>query len=244
MNAEVTDVTTEKEITPVAMHSVFAAARERNYPYKYHVELFVPEIHGGTPQNQQVALDHVKRHLANRGELLQEAVMDIMSDQALAGQDPDVAKAAAEVALSKNLNGFRRDEEGMFIEGRHLKACLKEAVSIAVNADKLKMKGWGTTNKWVSKWFPEHVFVTETRLHLGRAEPDGISQRFVVSRHGTGIQLEEFVLDAKIAATLVADFEVNDDDWAAIWTHAEMNGLGASRSQGYGTFAVTAWEKE
>jgi hypothetical protein len=224
------------------MDSVFKAAQLKTYPHRYSVQLLVNELHGGTPQNQDVALDHIRRQLADKGDLLRESVADLLADKAAAGEDITVDEAAAEIAMAKNLNGFRRDKSGLFIEGRHLKACLKEAVSIAVNSGNLKLKGWGETNKWATKWFPEHVFVEENRLHLGVADPDGIAQRFVVSRHGTGIQLEEYLDEATVTATIVADADLGDN-WEAIWTTAEKNGLGASRSQGYGTFKVVKWDK-
>ena len=37
---------------------------------------------------------------------------------------------------------------------------------------------------------------------------------------------------------------VTAKEWAAIWLTAEKNGIGASRSQGFGTFKVVAWDKE
>ena len=46
-----------------------------------------------------------------------------------------------------------------------------------------------------------------------------------------------------IPFTVVTDHDFTDKDWAMIWTTGELQGLGASRSQGYGTYTVTKWEK-
>ena len=48
--------------------------------------------------------------------------------------------------------------------------------------------------------------------------------------------------DAEIRTVVEADYEFAEDEWAAIWQTAQNEGLGAGRSQGYGTFIVTRWD--
>ena len=153
-------------------------------------------------------------------------------------------EAVPMVNAQKNLNGFKRDEHGLYIEGRQLKAALKEAASVAVAAGKLNSRGWGKTNKGLLSYLAEHVFVVEDRLHLGVSEASGIAQRFVHTFRGTGIQYEEYIDDAKVDFTVMADHDFTDAEWATIWLCGEQQGIGASRSQGYGRYEVTRWERQ
>ena len=134
------------------------------------------------------------------------------------------------------------------LDGTQFKAGLKEAVNIAANAGKITTKGWGDPDnanykKGIKAWFPEHVFVLEDRLPLGVTEPTGIVQRFVHTPRGTGIQYEEYVEDAKVGFTVVTDYDFTAEQWAMIGLTGEQQGIGASRSQGFGRYEVTGWER-
>jgi hypothetical protein len=121
---------------------------------------------------------------------------------------------------------------------------MKEAVSVAIAAGKLTGgKTWGATRKSLGNYFPEHVFVREDRLHLGVAEATGVTQKFVHTWRGTGIQYEEYVSDAKIDFTVETDHKFTVEEWAALWLTGERQGIGASRSQGFGRYTVTRWER-
>ena len=96
---------------------------------------------------------------------------------------------------------------------------------------KLNSRGWGKTNKGLLSYLAEHVFVVEDRLHLGVSEASGIAQRFVHTFRGTGIQYEEYIDDAKVDFTVMADHDFTDAEWATIWLCGEPQGIGASRSQ-------------
>ncbi len=101
---------------------------------------------------------------------------------------------------------------------------------------------WGISKKGTLSFFPEHVFVQEDILPLGVMEPTGIGQRFVHTWRGSAIQYEEYVDDAVIVATIATDFEFSDEQWGLLWLTGQEQGLGASRSQGYGRYTVTGWE--
>lgn len=220
------------------MTSVFASFGKKAWPYRFEGSLRVFTIAGGIPTDERVAENWLKTKLADKDDLIREAVANTMAERGITADE-----AAKEVDSLKHLNGFKRDESGLYIEGRQLKAALKEAVSVAVASGKLKLKGWGETRKFITSYFPEHVFVLDDRLHLGTSEPTGISQRFVHTFRGTGIQYEEFVEDAKISFTLASDHPFTDEEWAMIWLTGEQQGIGASRSQGFGRYEVTRWER-
>lgn len=218
--------------------SVFAQYRTEMFPYRFSGQLHVGVIAGGTPTDPNVAEGWIKTKLGATDDLVRQMVAETMVDR---GVTADVA--AEQVAMNKHLNGFKRDEQGLYIEGRQLKAALKEAASCAVAAGKLNGRGWGKTNKGLLSYLAEHVFIVEDRLHLGVTEPSGINQRFVHTFRGSGIQYEEYVTDAKIDFTVMADHDFSERDWAAIWTSGEQQGIGASRSQGYGRYEVTRWDR-
>jgi hypothetical protein len=217
--------------------SVFAKYQTEMFPYRFSGQLLVGTIAGGTPTDPKVAEGWIKTKLGATDDLVRQMVAETMVDRGVTADE-----AAEQVAMNKNLNGFKRDDQGLYIEGRQLKAALKEAASCAVAAGKLGGRGWGKTNKGLLSYLAEHVFVVEDRLHLGVAEPSGINQRFVHTFRGSGIQYEEYVADAKIDFTVMSDHEFSDRDWAAIWTSGEQQGIGASRSQGYGRYEVTRWD--
>ncbi|HEY9367517.1 hypothetical protein [Streptomyces sp.] len=219
------------------MTSVFARHTEKAWPHRFNGTLNVRTIAGGTPTDSKVAESWLKTKLADKDDLIREAVAKTMAERGV-----DVDQAAAEVDSLKHLNGFKRDDTGLYIEGRQLKAALKEAASVAVASGKLNARGWGKTNKGLLSYLAEHVMVVEDRLHLGVSEATGITQRFVHTWRGTGIQYEEYVDDAKIDFTVITDHDFTAEQWAMIWLTGEQQGIGASRSQGFGRYEVVRWD--
>jgi len=220
--------------------SVFEKYRSEAYPHRFSGTLLVGTIAGGTPTDPKVAEGWLRTKLGiDKDDEIRRLVAETMVERGVNAEE-----ATEIVNTQKNLNGFKRNEHGLYIEGRQLKAALKEATSIAVAAGKLKQRGWGTTNKGIQGYLAEHVFVVEDRLYLGVTEATGINQRFVHTFRGTGIQYEEYVAEAKIDFTVISDHDFTEKDWATIWMCGEQNGIGASRSQGYGRYEVVRWDKE
>jgi hypothetical protein len=222
--------------------SVFADWRTKSYPFTFQGELLVGTLVGGVPSDKDIARGWIESSMKDK-ESNQQRIQELVA-QTMVERNVTQAEAVEIVNDLKNLNGFKKDpERGLFIDGRQLKAALKEAVSVAVAAGKLEMTGWGSTRKWLTNYFPEHVFVMEERLYLGVEKPTDVFQQFVHTHRGSSIQYQEYVESVTIQFTVVTDHDFTDKDWAMIWTTGEMNGLGASRSQGYGTYQVTRWEK-
>lgn len=218
--------------------SVFAKYETKNYPHRFNGTMLVSCIAGGTPTNKDVARAWLKTKLAANDDLIREAVAEVMAERGV-----EVEDALDAVVDNKHLNGFKRDLlQGLYIEGRQLKACIKEGASVAMSVGKLPRK-WGATNKGVVNFVAEHIFVVQDHLYLGVTEPTGVMQRFVHTFRGTGIQYEEYVDDAKVSFTVESDYEFSDEEWAALWLTCERQGLGASRSQGFGRFTVTGWDR-
>lgn len=226
------------------MTSVFATAKQQLFPFHYAGQLTVTTLVGGTPSDPKVAEGWLRTKLGGTDDRIREMVAEVMVERGI------TAREATEVVnMNQHLNGFKRDAAGLYIEGRQLKAALKEAASCAMAVDKLKSKGWGKTNKGLLNFMSEHVFVVQDKLHLFDqagaqvTEATGVNQKFVHTFRGSGIQYEEFVTNAVIDFTVIADHEFSDEEWAAIWTSGEQQGIGASRSQGYGRYDVTRWDR-
>lgn len=211
---------------------------------------------GGVPSDPNVARRWLMTKFTDHDDIIRDMVAEVVVER---GLEPDnemsLAEATDEVVKKISLNGFRRNPpEGapthdpdhpvgeLFIGGYQLKAALKEAASIAVAANKLPKRGWGSTNKGVKSFVAEHLFVEQERLYLGVQEHDEVQQRFVHTFQGNGIQYEEIVHHAKIGFTIITDVEMEPERWAMLWLTGENQGIGATRSQGFGTYEVTAWE--
>jgi hypothetical protein len=220
------------------MTSVFAKYESKSYPFRFAGTLLVRTIAGGTPTDPKVAAGWLKTKLADKDDLIREAVAEVMTERGVTAEE-----AVEHVDLLKHLNGFKRDpEQGLYIEGRQLKAAIKEAACVARSVGKLPDR-WGLTRKGIESFVAEHVFVVEDRLYLGVTEPTGIAQRFVHTFRGSGIQYEEYVEDAKVDFTVEADYDFKGEEWAQLWLTGERQGIGASRSQGFGRYEVVRWEK-
>ena len=223
--------------------SAFAKYQAQAWPYTFHGAMHVGRIAGGTPTDPKVAEGWIRTKLgASSDDLIRAQVAEMMIERGIV----DVSRAddvVAEVDANRHLNGFKRDERGLYIEGRQLKAAIKEAASVAAAAGKLPLKSWGKTNKGLLGFIAEHICVVEDRLHLGVMDATGINQRFVHTWRGTGIQYEEYVDGAEFEFTVTSDHDFTDEQWAMIWLTGEQQGIGATRSQGMGRYTVTRWEK-
>lgn len=224
------------------MQSAFAKYQSQNYPYRFDVQLQIETLVGGTPKSEKAVEGWIRTKLSARDEQLRAMVTEVMLEAGVEAEE-----AAAKLAEKIGLCGFKSDERGLYIEGRQVKSMLKEGAGIARAADRLTAK-WGTTNKGVIGFTAEHIFVVDDRIYLGVTEPTGVNQRFIhkITRQGaiSAFVTEEYISDAKVSFTVESDYDFKEDEWAAIWLTAERNGLGASRSQGFGRFTVTSWEKQ
>lgn len=215
------------------MTSVFDSYRDKVYPHRFRGVLLVHEIHGGVPSDPNKAEGWIRSKMELKDDQIRSLVIGTMAERNL-----NADEAIEEAAKLKHLNGFKRDSEGLYIEGRQLKAAIKEAANIRWPKER-----WGVSRKGTLGFFSEHVFVVEDRLHLGVEQPSGVHQRFVHTWRGAGIQYEEYVTEAKVAFTVVTDRDFKKEQWAQLWLTGEQQGIGASRSLGFGTYEVIEWGK-
>lgn len=268
---------------PTRVRSVFEGARDKIFCHRFHVELCVDKLVGGTPTDPNVAEGWIRTKMG----LTSEELISAEVEQVMQARGVTADQAVEVVARNRNLSGFKRDfttpiarnaqhqattrgarvltsdgktqvhrvftpEEAArtfgecYIEGRQIKAMLKENAMVAVAAGGIEGKGWGATRKGMLNFLVEHLFVEEQEIFLGVTDPDFVNQSFVHTFRGSGIKLEEVLLDAVLSFTLAADFDFPDKDadfFEQVMVRAEYNGLGASRSQGFGTFKTTKFER-
>lgn len=221
--------------------SAFEKYVAQAWPYRYEGTLVVDVLCGGIPSDPNVAAGWIRGRMGDTSDArLQQQVAEVMAERGMSESD-----AIDEVNRRKHLNGFKRDEETgeLFIDGRQLKSAIKEAAMVSVAAEKISGKSWGKTNKGLKAFLAEHVGVVDDRLMMGRKEPDGVNQRFVQTFRGTGIQYEEYVRDVELSFTVITDYEFDEKTWAMIWLTGQQQGLGATRSQGYGRYTLTEWRQ-
>jgi hypothetical protein len=115
---------------------------------------------------------------------------------------------------------------------------------------------YGLTSKGTLSFAAEHIIVLEDRLYLGQRDsesdkvvpvmiPTDVRQSFPKNpiTGQTGIQYTEYVTNAVAGFTVMSDWDFSDDDWATIWVTSSFLGIGASRSQNYGRYTVTKWDR-
>lgn len=238
------------------VRSIFADRTENYTQYRVEVKV-VDRIMGGTPQKADLIAGWLKKNLGvtDQEEVI-AAVRSVLSDL---GQDvPEDATleqltAAAEiVGAERHGNTFRRDDTGLFLEGRVVKSMLKESTNICF-ATRKSSERWGPTGKGPKDALAEWVFVSDLRLHLMRdgeaiREPDGTftMHGVVGGPQGKRSTLTQYAYCVQPTITFtVKSFmdRVTEDQWVTILQHSELIGLGAIRSQSFGQFAVQAFDK-
>lgn len=257
-----TAVAAPAPVSPQSRRSVFADDAPLFLEYRTQLQ-FRGKIAGGIPKDPKViegwlrakagvTQDEEVRHMMVR--TLIELGAELASDET----DMDkIIKASEEMADDVKTNGFKSDENGLYIEGRQVKAALKESANCLWAGD----QDWGKTRKGAKNFIAEHVFVKEDSIYLGVTEPTGVSLHIphIKGKDGTrsALQYVEYVLRPLISLTVQVDalaeaelsketkklVSVNTARWSQLWQHMQENGLGAMRGQGYGQFDVVLWER-
>jgi hypothetical protein len=234
------------------MTGVFDKFYAQAWPVEFHGRIRVSAIHGGTPSSPETARKWVISRVSNTRSPseVQALVVRTMAELEVS-LDAAVDKAVGEMA---GLNIFKREASGqLYIEGRQLKAALKEAVSVAANEGKLTTRGWGhpdndSYRKQIKGWFPEHVFIADEHLLMHRngepvTEASRTLEKFIHTHRGDAIGYEEVCEDVEFDFRAETDHEFTEKEWAMIWLTGQKQGIGASRSQSYGQYEVTRWDQ-
>ena len=63
------------------------------------------------------------------------------------------------------------------------------------------------------------------------------------TQYGSAPHYKEYVTDCDINFTVITDYKFEPEHWAQIWLTGQEQGIGASRSAGFGRYTVTRWEQ-
>lgn len=172
---------------------------------------------------------------------------------------------ASEAMAKDETCGFKIDpEHGLYLEGRAVKAAIKESINILFPGQRA-----GPSRKGVKSFVAERVFVLEDRLFFGQQEPSGIEVMFgrvqtpqgprsTVGYHEyvEGATLRFHIMEQKMIILPGTKPKDKDEDavaiegepcldaktWPYVWESAQEIGLGALRSQSFGRFDIIEWE--
>lgn len=219
----------------------------------YHASLtFRHRIMGGIPKNPKMIEGWLRSKAgfddaAEVQTMLIRTVHQLHPEIELTGNETleELIEASSKVAGEMNTNGFYRDANGLYIESRYIKSMLREACNVFFAGEK-----WGRTKKSAIGYFRERVHINPGRIYLNRMEPTDIVQWV---GHVTGpkgpqsiLAYVEYVENATINFDVKvlrgSEVDLTELRWAEIWVYAQDNGLGAYRSQGFGTFDLTRWD--
>ncbi|SRR6266496_2326194 len=237
---------------------------------RYRARLqFRDRLMGGTPKNPKMIEGWLrsKAGIDQQEELRQamaRTMIELGHDVQPGATFDEMVAASEKLASTKQTVGFKVEDEAPYIEARQVKAMLKESTNILFAGDK-----WTGTNKGPRNVVAERVFILPERISLGVPSIGGVE---AIVGHITGpqgpratltyheyverpvVEFDVLIAESKSAraywrklpsredeAKLEGDM-LTDDQWALIWVHAQENGLGALRSQGYGRFDIEAWD--
>lgn len=238
--------------------SVFA----KSDPWRTYVATleFTGRLVGGSPSDPKLVESWMAKNLGltDEEDIKRYTRRHLMEVQ---GLDPDtmseeaIEAALADAANEKKAQVFKQLPESGFpyIEGRQVKAMLKEAVAIAFPRGEVK---WGsyknktgvtTGGKEPRSYFAERAFVPERPIVVAE-KVDGIELAVGHIKDWKGETRSTLgYFEYVETPTLMIEVQALDDcfsesEWSRIWSAAERQGLGARRSQGAGQFVCTAWE--
>lgn len=244
--------------------SIFESKRQAESFFKdevfahYRVTIQVRDrIFGGVPKDPKVIESWLrsKAGIEDAEEIRQatlRTLMEMGADVDAGASYEDLMAATEKLASEKQTNGFKRDEDGLYIESRQVKAMLKESANILFIGEwwgQYKNKKGNLVGGKIPKSFvAERVYVNPDKIHLGVTEPSGVQMNIVHADTPQGprssLSYAEYVVSPAMEfRVLVARDVIPQEKWAQVWIHAQENGLGANRSQGGGRFDVTAWER-
>jgi hypothetical protein len=251
---------------------VFAKYVSEIWDNTYEATLRFYDIAGGVPSDPKIAEGWIRSKVkeTSKDERIRQAVEELMLLRNIGEEE-----AVEELNKKRNVNGFLRtplikDDEGkvvgggqLFVEGRQIKAALKEAVSVALASGKLKSGNttkagkesdtkWGLTGKGAISFMAEHLQVLNGEVLLYDMDwnpvtgPTRIKQSFPVNpmTKQTGIQYTEICEDVQLKVMITSDWDITEKQWAAIWVTGNLQGIGASRSQDHGRYDVIGWKRE
>lgn len=243
--------------------SVFAERHEEMFERILVGLRFTDRLVGGQPKDPKLVQGWLRKNMGVEDEVellartrthLQEMGVELTANATY----EEMVAASEALAEEIQTQGFKRDDQDRpVIEARHVKAGIKESVNILFGTDR-----WGPTRKGPRGFTAERVFVFPQRIPVGGS--DDVKVDLAIG-HITGPQgprstigYYEYVEHAEARFEIrqlraqgaketddgkkVGEPALDFDQWSKVFTHMELNGLGAMRSQSHGQFEVVKFE--
>jgi hypothetical protein len=215
----------------------------------YAVEIqILDKIFGGIPKNPEIIQKWIGAVVEDKTQGQAIAAQTVAAMAPSERGDPVVAEALQEELSEASWIGFKGDAKGLYIEGRQVKALLKECANILripLNLAAFKQR------------VAERMFVIEDRVYLDRQEPDGFEEGPVHAMTAQGpisaLKRADYCKRPLIAFTvevLNEAYVTKDkkrippgDALLALVDYGRNNGIGAERSQGAGRYEIITFEQ-
>ena len=199
----------------------------------YHLTIEAENIAGGLPVDPRLVDAWQQAHWSKVAKLLPE--------------DPKTPEEAAErtrellpvTGAEAGWTTFARDGEYLAIEGRQVKAMLKESANIMKSLLPVNGKQIPLRARLAEQVFPVERLI---RLQPDRTEADTVAERpiHVMTAQGPrdALKRSDICVNVTMACTLrvLRGGIFTHKLLCSILDHASENGIGADRSQGYGKF--------
>jgi hypothetical protein len=141
-------------------------------------------------------------------------------------------------------------DNGLYLEGRQLKALLKECANIMRNSVPSGKKDGELGVAALKSKMADQVFVEEEKVFLDRQRIDRTIQRAIHIPDGprgprNAIKVSDILDNVDVAFTVrrLRKGTVSEEALFLCLHFGEQNGLGADRSQGFGKFKVVSVDK-
>ena len=237
---------------PQTTEAVFQQLRE-SLNEKWTVTLRVNKrLVGGIPAvnfDQQTGEVDSEKSIDLLTVWLRKALADKMSEEEIAALAAQTFEQAFKEGEAEKSTTFKTDEVGLYIEGRCVKAMLKEAggrlgMGKAVKGERPSLR----------QDLHEALHVDEDAIHLMRdgqpiTEPDGCEAKpiQVMTAQGprSSIKRTAYVDNPTITFTMriLKNVGVKEEHLMAMLAFGQDLGLGADRSQSNGKFTVVGFER-
>lgn len=219
----------------------------------YKGERLLYTLVGGVPKDPDTIKSWLKARL-EMGEVEIRAIAD-ETIEAMGWTQEDLTtenldKLVDEIAAKDTKgNSFKKVGGGLVIEGRQIKAAIKEAANSLYPGTTKWPDYPGNTRKGLSAYLVERVEVVDRYIPLGKEVPDIVGEQRI--KHITGpqgkrstINVVDVCEDVTISFTVkVLDDFIPNELWAEIWEYIDLGGIGADRARGDGRGEMLSWAK-
>ena len=247
------------------MTSVFKKTHDKVFTYRRVQIQFENKLMGGTPKDPNIIAGFIRtKGIHSNEEELKMQIFNTMRDvgyqvtpdmsleELVVAQDDRKVEVSERVADLKNTVGFKSDDNGLYLEGRAVKAAIKESANIMFGGERA-----GPTRKGFKNYVAERLVVVEDKVYLNRDHPDGVE---TFTGHVTGSQgprstltryeyVEKPILTFHIKELKLMQNSKNgkaaltEEQWEQLFVSMEVQGMGAIRSQQYGRFETVEFTK-